>query len=114
MIGCLLDKEVDIIRKVELRMDEQQKYEVIKKLVDTNGNKDMAALTLGISKRQINRLIGACKERGKAAFIHGNRGRKPAIRNETARTAMVWAVSFILSTTILFYLKLFTQVTREP
>nr|MCR5144336.1 helix-turn-helix domain-containing protein [Lachnospiraceae bacterium] len=60
-------------------MDEQKKYEVIKKLVDTNGNKDRAALTLGISKRQVNRLIVAYKERGKAAFVHGNRGRKPAV-----------------------------------
>lgn len=79
MVGYLLDKEVDIIRKVNLNMDEQRKYEVIKKLVETNGNKDRAALTLGISKRQVNRLIAAYKERGKAAFIHGNRGRKPGI-----------------------------------
>lgn len=70
---------MEIIRKVDLRMEEQQKYEVIKKLVDTNGNKERAALTLGISRRQVNRLIAAYKERGKAAFVHGNRGRKPAI-----------------------------------
>lgn len=79
MVCYLLDKEVDIIRKVELRMEEQQKYDVIKKLVDTNGNKDRAALTLGISRRQVNRLIAAYKEKGKAAFVHGNRGIKPAI-----------------------------------
>lgn len=60
-------------------MDEQQKYEVIKKLVDTNGNKDRAAITLGISRRQVDRLIASYKEKGKEAFIHGNRGRKPAI-----------------------------------
>ena len=60
-------------------MEEQQKYEVIKKLIDTNGNKDRAAMTLGISRRQVDRLIAAYKEKGKAAFVHGNRGRKPAI-----------------------------------
>lgn len=59
-------------------MDEQRKYEVIKKLVDEDGNKNRAALKLGISKRQINRLIKAYKENGKAAFVHGNRGRKPS------------------------------------
>ena len=59
-------------------MDEQRKYEVIKKLVDEEGNKNRAALTLGISNRHVNRLIKAYKENGKAAFIHGNRGRKPA------------------------------------
>lgn len=59
-------------------MDEQRKYDVIKRLVDENGNKDRAALTLGITKRHVNRLIKAYKENGKSAFIHGNRGRKPS------------------------------------
>ena len=59
-------------------MNEQQKYKVIKKLVDENGNKNRAAVTLGITLRQVNRLILAYKKQGKAAFVHGNRGRKPA------------------------------------
>lgn len=58
-------------------MDEQKKYEVIKRLVDENGNKDRAALTLGITKRQVYRLIKVYREKGKAGFVHGNRGRKP-------------------------------------
>ena len=58
-------------------MDEQKKYEVIKKLVDENGNKDRAALTLGITKRQVYRLMKVYKEKGKEGFVHGNRGRKP-------------------------------------
>ena len=45
--------EVDKIRKVELSMNEQQKYEVIKKLVETNGNKNRAAVTLGCTRRTI-------------------------------------------------------------
>jgi len=68
----------DIIRKVDLTMDEQRKYEVIKKLVDENGNKGRAAMALNITRRHVNRLIKAYLERGKAAFIHGNTGRKPA------------------------------------
>lgn len=59
-------------------MDEQRKYEVIKKLVEENGNKDRAALTLDITKRHVNRLIRKYKKNGKEAFRHGNRGRKPA------------------------------------
>ena len=55
------------------------KYEVIKKLVDTHGDKNRAALKLGITRRQVDRLIIAYKSKGKAAFLHGNRGRKPAI-----------------------------------
>ena len=65
------------MRKVELRMNEQEKYNVIKELVDHNGNKNRAAKKLGISRRQIDRLIIKYKEKGKSAFVHGNRNRKP-------------------------------------
>ena len=66
------------MRKVILRMKEQNKYEVIKELVDHNGNKKRAALELGLTVRQINRLIKKYKEKGKSGFVHGNRSRKPA------------------------------------
>ena len=65
------------MRKVELRMKEQEKYEVIKELVDHNGNKNRASKKLGISRRQVNRLIIIYKEKGKSGFVHGNRSRKP-------------------------------------
>ena len=66
-----------IIRKVELTMNEQRKYEVIKKLAETNGSKQRATLNLQLSVRQINRLLKGYKEEGKAFFVHGNHGRKP-------------------------------------
>ena len=66
------------MRKVELRMNEQNKYEIIKKLVETNGNKKRAATRLGCTVRTINRLIIKYKEQGKKGFVHGNRGRLPA------------------------------------
>ena len=53
------------MRKVKLRMNEKEKYNVIKELVDHNGNKNRAYKKLGISKRQINRLIIIYKEKGK-------------------------------------------------
>ena len=66
------------MRKVELTLKENQKYQIIKKLVETNGNKERARIKLGFkSIRQINRLIAGYKEYGKEFFIHGNRGRKP-------------------------------------
>jgi transposase len=65
------------MRKVELRMNEQEKYDVIKELVDHNGNKNRASEKLGISRRQIDRLIIIYKEKGKAGFVHGNRTHKP-------------------------------------
>lgn len=65
------------MRKVELRMNKKQKYEIIKELVDHNGNKNRASKKLGISRRQIDRLIIKYKEKGKAGFVHGNRTRRP-------------------------------------
>ena len=66
------------MRKVELTLKENQKYLIIKKLVETNGNKERARIKLGLkSIRQINRLIAGYKEFGKEFFVHGNRGRKP-------------------------------------
>jgi len=60
-------------------MDENQKYDIIKKLVETNGNKKAASLKIGCSDRHVNRLIQGYQEKGKAFFVHGNRDRKPAI-----------------------------------
>ena len=65
------------MRKVELRMNELKKYEVIKELVDHNGNKNRASEKLGISRRQVDRLIIKYKEKGKSSFVHGNRGHIP-------------------------------------
>lgn len=66
------------IRKVELTMDEQFKYETIKSLVNhPDGNKLAAAVRLGCTVRTVNRLILRYRQEGKAAFVHGNRGRQP-------------------------------------
>lgn len=65
------------MRKVILNMNEEKRFEVIKKLVDTNGNKKNAALKLGCSQRHINRMIAGYKKDGKSYYIHGNRGRSP-------------------------------------
>ena len=72
------------MRKVELRMNEEFKYQEIKKLVENNGNKLRVAEKLGISVRQVNRLIKVYKEKGKEGFIHGNRSKTPV--NKKAET----------------------------
>lgn len=79
-----------LMKKVDLSMNEYQKYEVVKKLVDSNGNKARAALELGCTIRHINRMISGYKSKGKAFFIHGNRGRKPvnAISDEIKSTVI--------------------------
>lgn len=54
------------MRKVLLRMKEMEKYQKIKELVDHGGNKKRVALKLGLSTRQVNRLIKIYKEKGKS------------------------------------------------
>ena len=66
------------MRKVCLRMNELEKYKIIKDLVDHGGNKNRAAVNLRLTVRQIQRLIKTYKEKGKSGFVHGNRSRKPA------------------------------------
>lgn len=82
------------MRKVDLRMNELKKYEIIKKLVETNGNKKTAAAKLGCTTRTVNRLIQKYKQFGKSAFIHGNRGRCPST------TIPLDTKNFIISTYI--------------
>lgn len=59
-------------------MKENHVYEVIKNLVDNNGSKNRAAITLGCSNRTIDRYINGYNTKGKEYFIHGNRGKIPA------------------------------------
>jgi hypothetical protein len=59
-------------------MDENKKYMIIKKLVETNGNKKRAALELNCTPRHINRMIQGYKHHGKAYFVHGNHNNKPS------------------------------------
>ena len=68
---------MELMKEVKLRMNEQEKYNVIKELVDHNGNKNRASKKLGLSRRQIDRLIINYREKGKAGFVHGNRTHKP-------------------------------------
>lgn len=54
------------MRKVNLRMKESNKYEIIKELVDHGGNKKRVAHKLDLTVRQVNRLIKIYKEKGKS------------------------------------------------
>ena len=65
------------MRKVELTMNEQHKYETIKKVADGLMTKSTAEVKLGISRRQVDRLLLAYRNGGgKETFRHKNRGRK--------------------------------------
>lgn len=58
-------------------MNEQAKYEAIKRLSESGGNKKAVALKLGCTLRHVNRMLKGYQENGKAYFSHGNKGKKP-------------------------------------
>ena len=58
-------------------MKSQEKYNIIKSLVEKNGNKLRAAQKIGCTLRTVNRLIIRYKTLGKEGFLHGNTGRQP-------------------------------------
>lgn len=66
------------IKKVDLNMNPQKKYEIIKDVIQ-NDNKLRASLKLGCTVLHINRLIQKYRQIGKAAFIHGYSGRQTLI-----------------------------------
>ena len=63
------------MRKVVLTLEEKYKYDIIKKLVETNGNKERARIKLGFKNiRQVYRLINgyAFRNAGDGKFIHAH------------------------------------------
>lgn len=68
------------MRKVHLTMKEFNYYQVIKKLVESNGKPALAAVKLNLSLRQIYRLIQGYKNEGKDFFSHKNKGKIPATK----------------------------------
>lgn len=60
-----------------LNMDQLDKYQTIKHLIETKGNKNAAALRFGCTVRTVNRLIKGYHDSDMAGFIHGNTGRVP-------------------------------------
>lgn len=65
------------MRKVNLRMNEQAKYDVIKRVANKEISCQRASVCLNLSLRSIYRLVKTYKTKGKEGFIHGNRDRKP-------------------------------------
>lgn len=60
---------------MELNEKEQKKYNVIEKVVNNEITKKDARQQLGLTGKQINRLIAVFNTEGKEGFIHKNRGK---------------------------------------
>lgn len=65
------------MRKVELTMKENFKYQVIKACSEGKVNKKFCEVKLNVSRRTVDRLLLSYRSLGKTAFVHGNRNRVP-------------------------------------
>lgn len=65
------------MRKVQLTMEAQEKYEIIKRLAENHISKNTAAVKIGCTVRHVNRLLVIYRQKGKEGFLHGNTGRLP-------------------------------------
>lgn len=61
---------------------EQNKYDIIKKVVDGTMTRKEAMFELNLSRQQIYRLVNLYKSKGKEGFINGNRGRSNPNRKD--------------------------------
>lgn len=64
---------------MELMSQEQwRRLDVLKRLAAGALTREEAAQVLGLSRRQVRRLVRASERSGQKAVVHGNRGRNPA------------------------------------
>ncbi len=67
------------MRKVNLRMNEQTKYDIIKRVANKEISIQRASVVLNCTIRTIYNLIKKYNSNGKEGFIHRNRNRQPSI-----------------------------------
>lgn len=78
------------MKKERPKPNQEKKYQIIKKLAETDGNKKAAAVKLNCSLRTIDRLIQVYKTQGKEGFIHKNTGRPPSTKfNEEVKRRII-------------------------
>ncbi|WP_035027958.1 ISNCY family transposase [Carnobacterium mobile] len=92
-------------------MNEDKKYKVIKAVAEKRKEKKRACVELGLSTRQVNRLIQDYQKGGKAIFSHGNRGKtaKHALPKETKKQVVELYQSFKIQPNV----KHFTEILKE-
>jgi len=66
------------MKRIDLRMNELEKYHIIKRVVYGEINKERAAIKLNCSLRTVFNLVNKYRLHGKQGFIHGNRDRLPS------------------------------------
>lgn len=81
------------MERVILTQREQQRLAILNEVERGNLRTEEAAAVIGVSERQVRRLLAAYRREGATALAHGNRGRKPenTIDEETRRRVVTLA-----------------------
>ena len=81
------------MKDVTLNQREQARLQVLNSVMEYQLSRAQAAEILGISERQLRRVLAAYRRDGAAALVHGNRGRKPrnTVPEELAAAAVILA-----------------------
>ena len=81
------------MRDVTLNQREQARLQVLNSVLEYQLPRIQAAEIMGISERQLRRILATYRREGAAALSHGNRGRQPrnAVPEEIAATVIILA-----------------------
>jgi transposase len=79
--------------RITMTSREQQRAVALNRVLAGEWQQAEVAMSLGISERQVRRLLAAYRARGPAALVHGNRGRRPAHALNEATRARVLALA---------------------
>jgi transposase len=80
-------------KRVTLTMKEIKRLYVMQQMADKQLTGPQAAELLGLSLRQIRRLVAKYREQGAPGLVHGNRGRAPNNRIEEVWRARIWELA---------------------
>lgn len=78
---------------ITLNRNEQKRLLVLNAVVAGQSTAAEAAASLGLSDRQVRRVLAAYRQEGAAALAHGNRGRRPAHATNAAVAQQVVALA---------------------
>jgi len=84
---------MDLEETITLRTRDQRRLEALTRVRAGEWTHGEAAHALGLSARQVRRLVKGYRARGPASVVHGNRGRSPAHKVADAVRAQVVALA---------------------
>ena len=95
----------------DLNEQETEKLITIKKVLVGEYTKKEASISLGLTIRQVDRLLNKLKDEGEKGFVHKNRGKesKRKISDEIKKKLLIYILQNILITILHIFLRRFRK-----